>query len=78
MFVRSLLPTTPIIMADILAIGNPLLDISANVTPEYLKKYVSCFSCSGVRYNLYFRYDLTLNNAILADEKHMPMYVYLI
>eukprot|EP00026_Physarum_polycephalum_P011787 Phypoly_transcript_12031.p1 GENE.Phypoly_transcript_12031~~Phypoly_transcript_12031.p1 ORF type:complete len:352 (-),score=67.34 Phypoly_transcript_12031:114-1124(-) len=44
-------------MADILVIGNPLLDISTNVTADYLKKY-----------------DLTLNNAILAEEKHMPIY----
>lgn len=30
-------------MADILSIGNPLLDISANVAPEYLKKYEFLF-----------------------------------
>lgn len=44
-------------MADLFVIGNPLLDISANVDGEFLKKY-----------------ELTLNNAILAEEKHMPIY----
>ena len=37
--------------------GNPLLDISAVVTQEFLDKY-------GVE----------LNNAVLAEEKHAPMY----
>ena len=38
-----------LIMADILAIGNPLLDISATVTTEYLKKYVSSlFLCLDI------------------------------
>jgi len=37
--------------------GNPLLDISAVVTQEFLDKY-------GVE----------LNNAVLAEEKHTPMY----
>lgn len=36
--------------------GNPLLDISANVEPEYLDKY-----------------GLKPDNAILADESHLPM-----
>jgi len=44
-------------MADLLVIGNPLLDISANVDEEFLKKY-----------------ELSLNNAILAEDKHMPIY----
>jgi len=38
-------------------IGNPLLDISATVTDEYLE-----------------RYGLKSNNAILAEEKHLPIY----
>lgn len=41
----------------LLGMGNPLLDISAVVTQEFLDKY-------GVE----------LNNAILAEEKHAPMY----
>jgi len=44
-------------MAKLLVIGNPLLDISATVTPEYLQKY-----------------DLKSGNAILAEEKHLPIY----
>jgi len=38
-------------------LGNPLLDISANVDEEYLKKY-----------------DLKANDAILAEDKHIPIY----
>lgn len=45
----------------LLGMGNPLLDISANVTPELLEKY-----------------DLKLNNAILCEEKHTPIYNELI
>jgi len=41
----------------VFVIGNPLLDISANVSSDYLKKY-----------------DLKPANAILAEEKHIPMY----
>ncbi|KAE8666243.1 Adenosine kinase [Hibiscus syriacus] len=41
----------------LLGMGNPLLDISAVVDEEFLKKY-----------------DIKLNNAILAEEKHLPMY----
>lgn len=37
--------------------GNPLLDISAVVDEDFLKKY-----------------DIQPNNAILAEEKHLPMY----
>lgn len=44
-----------------LGMGNPLLDISADVPDEVLKKY-----------------DLKLNNAILAEEVHMPLYKELI
>jgi len=40
-----------------LVIGNPLLDISAEVTPEYLQKY-----------------DLKPNDAILAEDKHLPIF----
>jgi len=42
-------------------IGNPLLDISANVPAEVLEKY-----------------SLDANNAILAEESHMPIYQDLI
>lgn len=41
----------------LLGIGNPLLDISAIVDEELLKKY-----------------DLHPDDAIMADEKHMPLY----
>lgn len=37
--------------------GNPLLDISANVDEDFLSKY-----------------DMKPNNAILAEEKHKPLY----
>ena len=45
----------------ILGIGNPLLDISADVSVDILDKY-----------------EVTLNNAILAEAKHMPLYEELI
>ncbi|XP_065916927.1 uncharacterized protein [Dysidea avara] len=41
--------------------GNPLLDISAEVTPEYVAKY-----------------ELKADNAILAEEKHLPIYEELV
>lgn len=41
----------------LLGMGNPLLDISAHVDEEFMKKY-----------------DIKPNNAILAEEKHIPMY----
>ncbi|PBC25238.1 Adenosine kinase [Apis cerana cerana] len=44
-----------------LGMGNPLLDISATVDSNFLKKY-----------------DLNANDAILAEEKHKPMYDELI
>jgi len=46
--------------ATILGMGNPLLDISAEVTQETLDKY-----------------DLKGGNAILAEEKHMPLFAEL-
>ena len=45
----------------ILGMCNPLLDISAEVPVELLKKY-----------------DVSLNNAILAEDKHIPLYEELI
>jgi adenosine kinase len=45
----------------ILGMGNPLLDISAEVPMEVLEKY-----------------GVTLNNAVLAEDKHMPLYGELI
>lgn len=44
-----------------MGMGNPLLDISANVTQDVLDKY-----------------DVKLDTAILAEEKHMPLYKELI
>merc|ERR1711973_234640 len=45
----------------LLAMGNPLLDISAMVDEEFLQKY-----------------GLEANNAILAEEKHKPIYQELV
>ncbi|XP_054007860.1 uncharacterized protein LOC128891919 isoform X1 [Hylaeus anthracinus] len=45
----------------LLGMGNPLLDISATVGSDFLKKY-----------------GLNSNDAILAEEKHKPMYDELI
>uniref|UniRef100_M4BE06 Adenosine kinase n=1 Tax=Hyaloperonospora arabidopsidis (strain Emoy2) TaxID=559515 RepID=M4BE06_HYAAE len=42
---------------SIVGLGNPLLDILVDVTPDFLKKY-----------------NLQLDNAILADESHAPMF----
>jgi adenosine kinase len=42
---------------ELLGMGNPLLDISADVPLDFLEKY-----------------GVTLNNAILAEDKHLPMY----
>jgi adenosine kinase len=44
-------------MAKFLGMGNPLLDISAEVGQDVLDKY-----------------GLKMNNAILADESHVPLY----
>lgn len=41
----------------LLGIGNPLLDISADVSQDILDKY-----------------ELKMNNAILCEEKHKPIY----
>ena len=41
----------------LLGLGNPLLDISANVDKSFLEKY-----------------GLEANNAILAEDKHIPLY----
>jgi len=42
---------------SLMGMGNPLLDISADVGQDILDKY-----------------DVKLDNAILAEEKHVPMY----
>ncbi|KAG9415054.1 hypothetical protein AC1031_008480 [Aphanomyces cochlioides] len=42
---------------SIVGLGNPLLDISATVTEDFLAKY-----------------NLKVDNAILADEQHLSMY----
>jgi len=44
-------------MAVLLGMGNPLLDISDNVSEDLLKEF-----------------GLEANNAILAEEKHLPLY----
>lgn len=44
-----------------MGMGNPLLDISANVGQDVLDKY-----------------DVKLDSAILAEEKHQPLYKELI
>eukprot|EP01025_Chloroclados_australasicus_P020442 TRINITY_DN2153_c0_g1_i1.p1 TRINITY_DN2153_c0_g1~~TRINITY_DN2153_c0_g1_i1.p1 ORF type:complete len:382 (+),score=43.52 TRINITY_DN2153_c0_g1_i1:106-1146(+) len=41
----------------LLGMGNPLLDISANVEQSFLDKY-----------------DIKMNNQILAEDKHLPMF----
>ena len=46
---------------QLVALGNPLLDLQVNVDAEYLKKY-----------------DLKSDDAILAEEKHLPIYDELI
>ena len=46
---------------SLVGMGNPLLDISAEVPDAVLTKY-----------------GLEPNNAILAEEKHMPLYLSLI
>ncbi|CAG9333002.1 unnamed protein product [Blepharisma stoltei] len=46
---------------SLVGLGSPLLDISAEVTAEYMQ-----------------RYGVLPNNAILAEEKHMPMYKELV
>ena len=44
-----------------MGMGNPLLDISANVGQDVLDKY-----------------DVKLDSAILAEEKHQPLYKELV
>ena len=41
----------------LVCLGNPLLDLQSDVTPEYLQKY-----------------DLKADDAILVEEKHMPIF----
>lgn len=48
-------------MAAVFGIGNPLLDIVADVEQDILDKY-----------------DVKMGNAILAEEKHLPMYQELV
>lgn len=46
---------------SIVGLGNPLLDISTEVSDELLQ-----------------RYELSMNNAILAEEKHLPLFQELV
>lgn len=48
-------------MASFIGMGNPLLDISADVPLSLLEKY-----------------DVKLNNAILCEDKHKPLYKELV
>lgn len=48
---------SPATEGQLVGIGNPLLDISAIVDEDLLKKY-----------------DLHPDDAIMAEEKHMPLY----
>ena len=68
----------------LLGMGNPLLDISAVVDESFLAKYGSYLACAFLsswvhsmsihRFRQYsYRYEVSLNNAILAEEKHVPM-----
>jgi len=50
-------PRTGLDEGILIGLGNPLLDFSANVTPDMLKKY-----------------GLEADNAILAEEKHLPVF----
>uniref|UniRef100_H2Y553 Adenosine kinase n=1 Tax=Ciona savignyi TaxID=51511 RepID=H2Y553_CIOSA len=62
--------------------GNPLLDISANVGKGYLEKIIVESIILNYPKSLefyhfvmcYARYNLKANDAILAEEKHLPMY----
>ncbi|KAG5083830.1 hypothetical protein JHK84_053868 [Glycine max] len=68
----------------LLGMGNPLLDISAVVDEDFLKKYHrTLFNFHAVLLHSPRRfvtlentvpYDITSNNAILAEDKHKPMY----
>jgi hypothetical protein len=66
----------------LLGMGNPLLDISAEVPQEVLTRSVSRVRSPGVEPFLTtvrvalrdYRYDLKLDSAILAEEKHLPLY----
>lgn len=49
--------TTPLSPKKAIGLGNPLLDVSAVVTEDLLRKY-----------------DLKADDAILAEEKHMPLF----
>jgi len=46
---------------SLMGMGNPLLDISADVGQDILDKY-----------------DVKMDNAILAEEKHVPLYKELV
>jgi len=50
-------PDMDVCTVDILGLGNPLLDISAEVDQAFLDKY-----------------KIKMDNAILAQKEHMPMY----
>lgn len=82
LFKTLVVPHTLVMTAEqsteycLVAIGNPLLDISAEVTPEFLEKCVQSKSIIALMYRCSYmhRYGLSANNAILADETHKPLY----
>lgn len=53
-------PAATVEEGAVLGLGNPLLDMTANVTSEVLTKY-----------------KLEANNAILAEDAHLPLYAQL-
>ena len=70
----------------ILGMCNPLLDISAEVLYCFCLPLFSFFSplflvtsfSAKVPLDLLKKYGVELNNAILAEEKHMPLYKELV
>ena len=70
----------------LLGFGNPLLDLVADVPQEFFDKYDILFLVSTSKLGISMppkrlvissiccRYDVKPNNAILAEEAHVPMY----
>lgn len=57
----------------ILGMGNPLLDVSANVGEFFLVFQRSTYYLLSDE-SLLKKYDLEANSAILAEEKHLPLF----
>ncbi|RVW74163.1 Adenosine kinase 2 [Vitis vinifera] len=67
----------------LLGMGNPLLDISSVVDEEFLQNVLRSGwwlrvlrkgKGKGIEMKYFGEYDIKLNNAILAEDKHLPMY----